>query len=290
MNVAVAIPENEKDMKVEHFLLSDIFSDPEFNIRGEINPASIVELAKDIEAQGLLQPITVRPFDIPGYKYKVVVGHRRYAAYEYLERETIPTILREGLTEIQALGLNFVENIQRQDLNILQEAHGIDRFIKLGATIGEIARLTGQGKKWVVIRMGLLSMAEPIQEAAAAGFLTQGQIYDLSEIKDPSEQMTMAKAIKEAKLRNETRLPVIKKKKSKPTQRKRRNPEEIFQMIDHIIEEMGQGNLATRALAWANGEISDLDLYRDLVEYAKENHLRYSPPVEVLDLMAVHKM
>jgi len=194
------------------------------------------------------------------------------------------------LTELQALGLNFVENLQRQDLNILQEAHGIDRFIKLGATIGEIAKLTGQGKKWVVIRMGLLSMPEPIQEAAAAGFLTQGQIYDLSEIKDVSDQMTMAKAIKEAKLRNETRLPIIKKKKSKPTQRKRRNPEEIFQMIDHIIEEMGEGNLATRALAWANGEISDLDLYRDLVEYAKANHLKYSPPVEVLDLMAVHKM
>ena len=282
------MPQNEVDMKVHHISVSEIYSDPDFNIRGEIDRANIVSLARDIDSKGLLQPITIQPRNDPKFpdkKYRVVVGNRRFEAYQFLERETVPCIIKENLSDIDALSLNFTENIERQNLNILQEAQGIDRFIILGLTLNAIADITKQGKNWVNIRYSLLSMPENIQQDAAAGFITQGQIRDLAEIKNPNEQLKIVKAIKEARFRGESRLPIIKKKKTNPTVRKRRSPDEIYDMMDHILEEMKSSNLATRSLAWANGEISDLDLYRDLIEYSKENNLSYQPPPEVANLI-----
>jgi hypothetical protein len=189
--------------------------------------------------------------------------------------------VKTNLTEIQALTLNFVENVNRKNLNILEEAYGIDRFMKAGKTIDQISKLINQPKGWVRVRKLLLEMPPVIQQDAAAGFITQLQINDLAQLHSEDDQIATVLAIKEARARGERRLPPIKKKKQDPTKLKRRNYEEIFDMNDHIIEQFKESNILTRGLAWANGEISDLDLYRDIIEYAKSRNIKYSPPLEV---------
>lgn len=280
----------EKDMQIEHLPLSEIYSDSTFNIRGAIHMGDVVELAKNINAHGLLQAISVQPYDkVPGYKWRIILGHRRFAAHQHLQRETIPCVIKHGMSDIDAMAANFNENINRKDLNILEEAYGVKRFADNKLTVEQIAKLVNKGKNWVRIRQALLLMPEPIQQDAAAEFLTQGQILDLSTIGDPDEQMRIVRKIKEAKLNGEKRLPKVKEKTRDPLKLKRRQPNEIYEMVNQIIDETGQGSVATRALAWANGEISDLDFYRDLIEYYNSIDVPYQPPLEVRHLITVKK-
>jgi len=282
-------PEVNLTMQVVDIPMEQIFSDSKFNIRGEIRMTDVVELARNINTHGLLQPITVQPYDkAPPAIYRIVLGHRRFEAHRYLQRETVPAIIKHGLTDVQALALNFNENVNRKDLNILEEAYGVQRFLDTGETVETIAKLVNKGKRWVSIRKDLLKMPTPIQQDAAAGWLTQDQILDLTEIHDPDEQMKIVKAIKEAKGRGEQRLPKINKKKTNPTKRRIRNRAEILDMIEHVIDETGVTNPFTRAWAWANGDISDLDLYRDMEEYFKAQDIAYSPPLEILELLRAY--
>lgn len=277
----------DEAMKIEDISLDEIYSDMDFNIRGEITMTDVVELARDIEKHTLLQAITIQPYvKIPGCKYRIVVGHRRYAAFQYLGRTTIPAIIKHGLTEIQASCLNFVENIMRKDLNKLQEAHGIERLLKAGLTNDEIAKMIGQGVGWVQVRVLLLKLPHLVQLEAAAGFLVDNQIRDLATIKNIDDQYKIVKAIKEARLRGDTRLPTIKDKKRDPTKLVKKSTSEVYDMIEHIINEFKDGNIATRALAWVNGEISDMDFHRDLMAYAKELGVPYNPPEHVAKLLA----
>ncbi len=279
------------ELTVYNVLLDDIYSDSSFNIRGEIRMSDIIELAKNIDSHTLLQPISVQPYDKhPPQTKRIILGHRRFAAFEYLKRKTIPAIIREGLTDVQAMALNFNENVNRKDLNILEEAYGVQRFLDAGEDVESIAKIVNKGKKWVVIRRDLLTYPKPIQEDAATGWLTQAQIADLVTVHGDTEKMAIVKAIKEAKGRNERRLPTIKTKKSNPTARKRRTPEDIMDMIEHVLDETHVVSPFTRAWAWANGEISDLDLYREMQAYFDAHDILYSPPLEVLDYMKIVSM
>lgn len=261
--------------------MGQIYSDPVFNSRGSINQSDVVDLARNIDTHGLLQPITIQPYtDMPGYIYRIVAGHRRHAAYQHLGRTTIPSIIREHLSEIDAFVINFAENVNRQDLNLLQEAQGVERFLKAGMTNKQIGALINKGSGWVQVRSLVLRLPEVVQKEAAVGTLTQSHIQQISSLKNTERQIDAVKTIKEAKLRGEKRLPPIKVRKVNPTVLKRRSPEEIYGLIELIIETMGEGNVVTRTLAWCNGEISDLDLYRDLKEYAISVGKTFKEPIE----------
>ncbi len=291
-----AVVEKDNDgaeaMKPHDIPLEEIYSDSSFNIRGEIRHSNVVELARNINNLGLQQSIVVQPYSNPGMpekKYRIVLGHRRYAAFEYLGRKTIPAVIREGLSHLEALALNFSENINREDLNILEEAYGVRRFMDEGLDDKKIAKMVNKGSNWVRIRAALLKMPPVIQQEAAAGFLTQPQILDLSSIKNEDDQISMVKKIKEAKLRGETRLPKITKKKKDITRLKRRDVEEVFEKIEYIIEQTGKTNIVTRVLAWVNGQISELDLEHDLIKYFKEADLPYQPPEEYQPYLQIKK-
>lgn len=279
--------EVDNAMSVENISMDDIFSDQDFNIRGGIHMGDVVELAKNIETRGLLQAIAIQPYNKDGFKWRIVLGHRRYAAFQHLKRKTIPAIIKYGMSEIDALIANFSENINRKDLNILEEAYGVDRLGQKGMTVEQIAKNINKGRNWVRIRQALLKMPPAIQQDAAANFITQGQIFDLSSVNDPDEQMAIVHRIKEAKLNGERRLPIVKDKKRNLIRSKRRSPEEMFDMIDHLITETGQGSIITRTLAWTAGEITDLDFYRDIIAFHTEHDIPYDPPEEVREYIRI---
>lgn len=283
------IPHEADDtgMVVRDYLMEEIYSDPIFNIRGELNMANVVDLARNIQTNGLISPITIQPYKHltdAKVNYRIVAGHRRHAAFIYLDRKTIPAIVRKGMSNIQAIALNFVENINRQELNMLQEAIGIDRFVEAGLTIEEIARQINKGKEWVRIRRALLTMPEAIQQDAAAGWLTAAQLANVASFKTPENQLEAVKKIKAAKIRGDKRQPEVTAKKKDPTKMKRRSPEEVYDMIENLLNGLKPtyaANVGARALAWANGEISDIDLYRDMIEWAKQSGCTFTVPEDV---------
>jgi len=257
-----------------------IFSDPLFNCRGAIAPIDVVELARDIERNGLMQPIIIQPYSNNSkYDYRAIAGHRRLKAFEVLKLEVIPAIVRQNVDEGAALITNLSENIQRKNLNILQEARALEKLKTKGFTVDSVAFALGKSTTWVRMRYELLDLPEVIREAAAAGYIKQNQIRDLYRIKDESKQIEIAKKIKSAREKGEKSHHVIIKKKRNIFKAKQRDVNGIMEMMTHIQNHIGN-NFGTRCLAWAAGNISDLEIFRDIKEIATTANIYYVIPGE----------
>lgn len=271
-------------MNITELPLSELHADTDFNCRGEILPIDVIDLARDMGERGLLNPITVRPYSAleqreTGKRYLIVAGYRRHKAALVLGWTTIPAIVRE-MSDVNARLMNLSENVHRKDLTILQEAKALQNLKLAGLTQDDVARYLNQSRGWVQVRYMLLDLPMEIQHEAAAGILTQQQIRDLYALGDRHKQYEAVKAIKNARLKGEKTPKVLPKRKSLRA-KLRREKEEIFEMIDNIMSVVGP-NFGTRCLAWAAGEISDLDLYRELKILANEQGVQYELPSEAL--------
>lgn len=264
--------------------MSRILSDDDFNCRGNILPMDVVDLAKDIELHGLQFPIAVQPIvdmeEMPteDYDFRIVAGHRRFHAFKVLGRDTIPAMVKVGLSEVQARLLNLGENLKRKALNILQEAQAIKRLRDLGLNRRQVGESLGVSTSWVQVRFNLLDLPEIIQQEAAAGMLNQYQIKNLFSLPTEEEQFEAVKKIKHARLRGEKGICVAKKPEDDPFKKKRQPKNVVQEMSNYIGQAIGYG-LWTRALAWANGEISAAELFFDIQKYANENDIEYQIPI-----------
>jgi ParB family chromosome partitioning protein len=250
--------------------LAEICCDADFNCRGQIAPMDVAGLCQDIEKNGLQFPICVQPAEtvkggLPArFKYRIVAGHRRYTAFKILGRTIIPAIVRSDLDEIQARALNLSENLNRENLNILQEAKALQAMYIAGCPREQVGKMLGVSGGWVQVRYSLLKLPEEIQQEAAAGILNQQQIKLLCTLKTDEQQYEAVRKIKEAKARGEKPESISPRKKKLTTTKKPRTREEGFDMIE-IIAKSGAGyGLHTRAIAWMTGEISSMELFDDI--------------------------
>ena len=267
-------------MIVHDLLVKDIFCDDNFNCRGRIAPIDVIDLARSIGEIGLQQPILVQPITVhPPQKYRIVAGHRRYAAFRILEKETIQAVIREDLTELQARKINLVENLKRQDLNMLQEANAIRHFKNAYVREDEVARELGMSRGWVQVRYMILTLPPEVQQEVAAGFLNQAQIRELYGLSQ-GQQYEAVRRIKTAKLNGE-KVGKIREKKLRPLSKRERSREEIFVMQGQIQDVVGN-NFGTRCLAWTAGHISDFDLLRDLRDLAREKGIPWEIPAKII--------
>lgn len=268
---------------VENIPLKDIHCDEEFNCRGKIIPMDVQSLAQDIERQGLIQPVTIAPYSEEkiketGKKYRLIAGYRRFTAHRVLERDTIEAIVRKDMmNDIDARFYNLAENLQRADLDVLQEAKALKKLKDIGIGEYDCAERLGASRGWVQIRYMLLDLPKEIQLAVQAKLITQTHVRELySVLRKGGETACFeaAKKIKEAKAKGKV---ISVNPKPKPAAKRHRKRPEIFEMLDHVIENTGTG-LHTRCLAWAAGEISDIDLYESIKVHALENGKTYVRP------------
>lgn len=261
--------------------VKEIFGDPSFNCRGHISSHDVRELIKSVEVNGLQQPIVIQPYDLhPPHKYRVVMGHRRLRAFEALKRETIPAIIRTDLKdEAQALAMNLIENLERKELTIMQEAKAIERFLHAGVPRENVAKLIGMSSGWVQTRFTALKLPPEIQSEIDAGYVTATQIKDLYSIPSNDERFRLVREIKDARIRGEKIVIKEKSKKPKKSEKRPRTVQEIFALQDAIQAVVGN-NFGTRCLAWSSGMISDRDIYEDLKNLADEQGIPYSVPLE----------
>lgn len=271
--------------EVKEIPIAKTFLNPEFNCRGMIKPTDVLDLAKDIEANGLQSPIIVRPIEHDHFQYEIIAGHRRFTAHKVLKKETIEAFVRDDLTEDQAVFTNLSENLLRKELNIVEEAHALKKLKDFGWGQTEVGERIGKSQTWVRIRFLVLDLPPEIQDACAAGFIKQEHILELAKIHNTEKQFEYAKEIKEAALRGEKVKPKAPKRAKDLYKRKQRGKTEIDHMLEHIQESIGN-NFGTRCLAWAGGEISDLELFRDIKEIADKVGLNYDMPLK-MDLSIV---
>mgnify|MGYP001183579554 FL=1 len=156
------------------------------NPRREFREEDLAELADSIRQRGLVQPIVVRPDRVSG-GYEIVAGERRWRAAQRAGLHTVPVIVRE-LSDQEVLELGIIENVQRADLNPIEEAAGyrelIDRF---GYTQDQLAEVIGKSRSHLANTLRLLKLPDSVQELVREGKLTAGHARALVGREDAEE-------------------------------------------------------------------------------------------------------
>lgn len=147
---------------------------------------SLAELADSIERHGLMQPIVVRPLAVAG-KFEIIAGERRFRAAKLAKLTEVPVIIRD-VTDEEALELALIENIQRADLNPLEEAAGYQRLMdEFGYTQEKLAPVVGKSRSHIANLLRLLKLPESIKRRIDSGELTMGHARALLMAKNPEE-------------------------------------------------------------------------------------------------------
>ena len=145
-----------------------------FQPRGPIDPGPLQELADSIKEHGVLQPILVR--EKPGARgeYEIIGGERRWRAAQLAQLHEVPVLLR-NLDDTAAMAAALVENLQRQDLNALEEAEGLKRLIdEFGLTQDQLGQAVGKSRSHVANTLRLLALPDRVRELLRDGALTAG--------------------------------------------------------------------------------------------------------------------
>jgi ParB family chromosome partitioning protein len=169
--------------------------------RTRMDEGALYELAESIKAQGIMQPILVRQLtdgDNAG-KYEIIAGERRFRASKLAGLESVPVLVRDVPNEAAA-AMALIENIQREDLNPLEEAQGLQRLIKeFGLTHETAAQAVGRSRSAASNLLRLLNLADPVQSMLMAGDLDMGHARALLSL-DKAAQITAANQISAKKM------------------------------------------------------------------------------------------
>jgi len=183
---AVAAAEHQATLRVDQLQRG------RYQPRTKMDDASLQELAASIRKQGLMQPILVRP--IEGGRHEIIAGERRWRAAKIAGLAEVPVLVRD-VPDSSALAMALVENIQREDLNPLEEASGVQRLIgEFKLTHQEAAEAIGRSRTATTNLLRLLNLQKPVQTLVFDGKLEMGHARALLAL-DGRRQETVAKRV-----------------------------------------------------------------------------------------------
>ena len=140
--------------------------------RTRMGQEALAELAESIKVRGVIQPILIRP--VSGTQYEILAGERRWRAAKMAGLNEVPVIIRQ-VTDDAALAIGLIENIQREDLNAMEEAAGIQRLVdEFRLTHEEAAKAVGRSRSAVTNLLRLLELSKPVQDMVMEGQLDMG--------------------------------------------------------------------------------------------------------------------
>ena len=173
----------------------------QYQPRTRMDEGALYELAESIKAQGIMQPILVRLLNSgpDAGKHEIIAGERRFRASKLAGLSEVPVLVREVPDE-SAAAMALIENIQREDLNPLEEAHGLQRLVKeFGLTHEQAAQAVGRSRSAASNLLRLLQLAEPVQTMLMAGDIDMGHARALLSL-EKAAQITAGNQIAAKKL------------------------------------------------------------------------------------------
>ncbi len=226
------------DMKTDKLQDLDIISlkPGKYQPRTNMDAAALESLAESIKTQGIMQPILVRAIGVDSYE--IIAGERRWRAAQLAGLVEVPVIIREVADET-ALAISLIENIQRENLNPLEEAMGIQRLIdEFGMTHQSAAQALGSSRSAVSNLLRLLNLSEPVQKLMMAGKIEMGHGRALLALTS-AEQVTLANRIvlKQLSVRETERL--IQQHNKPVTPQSRKVDRDQLALQERISERLG---------------------------------------------------
>ena len=173
----------------------------QYQPRTRMDEGALYELAESIKAQGIMQPILVRRLTagLNDGKYEIIAGERRFRAAKIAGLDSVPVLVR-NVPDEAAAAMSLIENIQREDLNPLEEAQGLQRLVKeFGLTHELAAQAVGRSRSAASNLLRLLNLAEPVQTMLMAGDIDMGHARALLAL-DRATQITAANQIAAKKM------------------------------------------------------------------------------------------
>jgi ParB family chromosome partitioning protein len=211
--------------------------------RTHMDEGALYELAESIKAQGIMQPILVRKLaDGPNAgKYEIIAGERRFRASKLAGLDSVPVLVRDVPNEAAA-AMALIENIQREDLNPLEEAQGLQRLVKeFGLTHEQAAQAVGRSRSAASNLLRLLQLAEPVQTMLMAGDIDMGHARALLALEKVA-QITAANQIAAKKMSVREAESLVKKLgaefnlvQQKPTKDKSRDIKRVEEELSDLL-------------------------------------------------------
>jgi ParB family transcriptional regulator, chromosome partitioning protein len=204
--VSLLSPENtHRSTGVKVIPVDRIESNPR-NPRLAFDEATLEELASSIREHGVLQPILVRP--VGENRFQLVAGERRWRASKLAGQATIPALVEE-IDDDTAMEISIIENLQREDISVLDEAAMYDRMIKEhGYSIRKLAEKLGKDKGYLENRLRLASAPDEVRQLVSLRKDTLSHAYELMKVQDPRKRRKLAEAV----ARNELSLVKLREK------------------------------------------------------------------------------
>jgi ParB family chromosome partitioning protein len=244
--------------------------------RSRMDETSLLELAESIKNQGVMQPILVRP--VNGGRYEIIAGERRFRASKLAGLEQVPVLVKQVPDE-SALAMALIENIQREDLNPLEEAQGVQRLIdEFKLTHEEAAQAIGRSRSATSNMLRLLNLAQSVQTMLLAGDIEMGHARALLSL-SAAEQIACANEVVNRRLsvRETEKLVADWASNKDRVQLKHGQSSDIRRLEEHLSDWMayavqlktqsnGKGSLVVKF-----NNLDELDGILDKIGFSKED-------------------
>ncbi|MDK2877734.1 MAG: ParB family transcriptional regulator, chromosome partitioning protein [Thermoanaerobacteraceae bacterium] len=259
--LSALIPMDDKEQEnVQDIKISEIKANKN-QPRKKFDEEKIRELSDSIKEHGVLQPIIVRKKD---GGYELVAGERRWRAAQKAGIEKIPAIIKD-LSDADVMEIALIENLQREDLNPLEEAEAYKKLIdEFGMTQEELSKRVGKSRSQIANTVRLLNLDEEIKKLISEEKLTAGHARALLAIEDKKERLKIAKKISESNMSVRETEETVKIK----TQEKKKNKNQEINPVFIDITEKLQRALGTRVKVKGTEKRGKIE-----IEYYSEDEL-----------------
>ncbi|HQU97697.1 MAG TPA: ParB/RepB/Spo0J family partition protein [Nitrosomonas sp.] len=204
--------------------------------RTNMDPTALSELAESIKAQGVMQPILVRPINVD--QYEIIAGERRWRAAQLAGLTQVPALIRKVADE-SALAMSLIENIQRENLNPLEEALGIQRLInEFGMTHESAGEALGNSRSTISNLLRLLNLSAPVQDLMMAGKIEMGHGRALLSL-SAAEQIKIANAIVLKQLSVRETEKIVNKINKPITKIDKKQDRDLLRLQEEISQRLG---------------------------------------------------
>ncbi|MDR1647757.1 MAG: ParB/RepB/Spo0J family partition protein [Zoogloeaceae bacterium] len=265
----------DKPLDEQRALPTERLTPGKYQPRSRMDETALAELADSIRVQGIMQPILVRPIDrTPGAeRYEIVAGERRWRAAQKANLAEVPVLVRD-IPDEQALAMALIENIQRENLNPLEEAQGLQRLVdEFHLTHQEAADAVGRSRPAASNLLRLLQLCPPVQELLMENRLDMGHARALLPLA-AAEQVQLAQAIAQKQLSVREAERLARRRLNPPRVAEKSAPDRDLLRLEEELSDTLGASVQIRANRKGAGKVTiafdDLDQLEGVLERLRQ--------------------